>query len=511
MMKKLLFLLLTVWLTFPTYATPLQTLVANRVQRVRRAPIKNIIQSNARTPRQVEIIRALFREKLRPARTLTWEQFEEETVQYKQDSQAYIEKVRSKIYDVFDTDCKLYHKIVLSIPFYGHFRPDYANETRKAKYIYVTDASSHDTKTIPKEVSRVLSATRQAQPDARILLATEFAVVQDAFKAPIHFAGEQSIPFAIPEEYDSLLPLADRLNIDILSLDDDIIKQDDTNYNAIKVGDALVDFDPFSLPQSIRKILAKYDADWEQLSADLAETLENHKDIWTKLYYLKEYPDEVAKDNNFSPQQIQTFITELEEEEREYNTYLWDLAYVVNIYVADFLKRSNWGVRQRNVQWANYIKAISEYYDVIIVYGGSGHLNEEMPGTVPEEIGEPYVLFNFYTKEQLPSDLEQLYQNAEQICLEEFGNPYTTNDVFQREDIQRYNQEFIDLFDIDSISCNTSILKTTPPPGADTHVHVFFIKFVTNSHLSPEEKVRFNIIPSITFDVYLPDESATSQ
>ena len=507
MIKKLLFLLLTALLTFPTYAAPLRTLVTKRARQAQSAAAQITDTSSSR---QAEIIQALFQEVNRPTRSLTWEQFEQETVQHQQNSQAVIAEQQQKVCHLFDTDCQLYHKIVLPIPLYGTVRPDYAKETSQAKYIYVTDASAHDTKTIPQEVGRVLSSVRQTHPQARILLATEFAIAQDTAEAPIHFAGPQNVPFFISEEYRSLVPLANSLDIDILGLDDSIIVQDQTHNNAIKVGDALVDFDPFSLSQHIQEILVQYDGDWGPTLAGLPKTITEYHQLRLELRYVEEHPDHIAKDNNWSAQQTQTYIAKFKKTIEEYHTYLQGVADIINIYITDFLHRSNWGVYQRNIQWTRYIKAVSKYYDIIIVYGGSGHLDDTLFGAVPEQIKEPYVLFNLYTEEKISENLQNAYQNVDEIRQEKFGDFYSTDDLFQREDIQIYNQEFIDKFDNVFALNGKSLVRLTPPPGADPHSHVFFIKHKTNSHLSAEEKAEYSVTSRTRFDVYLPDESSAN-
>ena len=60
------------------------------------------------------------------------------------------------------------------------------------------------------------------------------------------------------------------------------------------------------------------------------------------------------------------------------------------------------GMRLRNKQWADYINAVKPFYDILVVYSGSGHTNNpsESWADVPILVGEKYITFNFYTTEK---------------------------------------------------------------------------------------------------------------
>lgn len=114
-------------------------------------------------------------------------------------------------------------------------RPDYGAETKGMRYVYVTDSSDHGTQTIVAEVERVMRAVREANPQARILLAMEFAVNIEFGASPIRFAGKENKTFWVHPEYQPLVTLADELKMDTLALDDYVVWE-----NAFKMGKNLV-------------------------------------------------------------------------------------------------------------------------------------------------------------------------------------------------------------------------------------------------------------------------------
>lgn len=98
-------------------------------------------------------------------------------------------------------------------------RPNYGKETKGVPFIYLTDASGHGTQSIVNEVQELMQQVRKTNPQARILLALEFAEMQDA-DTPIQFAGKINKEMYISAPYNQLAPLAAQLGMDILALDD---------------------------------------------------------------------------------------------------------------------------------------------------------------------------------------------------------------------------------------------------------------------------------------------------
>ena len=136
-------------------------------------------------------------------------------------------------------------------------QPDYGTETKGIPFIYVTDASGHGTQSIVREVNAVMQAVRQANPKARILLATEFGVMLD-FSTPIQFAGKTNKEMLITASYDQLVPQANQLGIDILALDDAIVGPLDEEYTWCKIGNRLL-----FIPLPYEKVMAQ--EQWEKI------------------------------------------------------------------------------------------------------------------------------------------------------------------------------------------------------------------------------------------------------
>lgn len=176
-------------------------------------------------------------------------------------------------------------------------------------------------------VIRILKSVRNAHPDKRILLAAEGLIARapnniiplEKFNIP----RPQGLVAHIPS-IDNVLKAAKNLHMDILALDDKWIEQKYNNQGGlvypIKVGNFLVDADSYY--GEVNQIAARYS----------------------------------GQDVSHNP--------------------------VLTIYaLQQFFLASSWGILQRNTQWKNYIHALQNQYDIIIVYAGKAHLNpfEKIP------------------------------------------------------------------------------------------------------------------------------------
>ena len=352
MMKKLLFLLLTAWLTFPTYATPLQTLVAKRARQAQAATLQT---TDKPVSRQDQILHALQQELNTPLRPISWEQFEQENAALIEKTHLANKKTSDFVDDVYNLDCTLLTQLFQDPPLQTG-RPNYLQETQGVKYIYLGE--HHGTKTIPAEVLEVLHAVRQAHPKAHILMATEFAEHIHSGNVPLSFSTPQHAealsvnayrpPFYVPSKHRKWFETATELNIDVLALEDYLSYP----QGQIKMGGALLSA-PADNPH-VADIVRKY-----------------QKDI----------------DNDFTAEDA----------------------------LNDFLARSEWGMNERNQQWARYIKAVSPFYDIIITYAGQGHLSGNS-NDVPNLVGEPhYVEFDFYTEEELAKESTNFYKSCAEV------------------------------------------------------------------------------------------------
>ncbi len=318
------------------------------------------------------VLRALSQVSNRSLRQISWKQFLQENAQILNANQTQSDRRSLMLHDLNDTNCNLLNGL-LAHPTHNA-RLNYAQETKGMKYIYLGE--NHATRTIPAEVQRLLVSLRQANPNARILLAMEFAVRLDEREVPLLFAtphtltdletGKQTAPFAfIANEFLDTARVALKQQIDILALEDNLKYTSATPH--IKVGDTLVNI-PADNPQ-ITDLIKRY----QQVNAS-----------YTDLSALK-----------------------------------------------DFLSRTEWGIIQRNRQWADYIRAVSPFYDIIISYVGRGHLEDEfVTPSFPNLVGEPrYIRFDFWTDEQLSDTTIDVYLQHNKIQQEQSSSAATVPDL----------------------------------------------------------------------------------
>ena len=214
-MKKLLLLLI---LTFVSLTGNAQSLFDKVSESAFAAYEQN---SPHLSPREQEIMKKLKAESSRAPRTITWEEFEQQAAQIAQDQARWEQKKIALANDFLQL--KGGKKSMQNNIFAHQGRPDYAKETKGVKYIYVSDASGHDTQKIPVEVARLLREVRQANPEARILLASEFAVRTSRFDVPICFASQRQCSIGYPglDNYNMFhRQVLENLHIDLLGLDD---------------------------------------------------------------------------------------------------------------------------------------------------------------------------------------------------------------------------------------------------------------------------------------------------
>ena len=227
--------------------------------------------------------------------------------------------------------------------------PDYEKLTKHKKYIYIAETSAHELPSIIKEGQRILRQVRQANPGARILLALEMAVLVDQGNPPLLPYDAPNASVYIVDEYAGLADTARRNDIDILALEDHLI-----------------------------------------LSTNTPKT------------YLAKVGDYAVRFNT-TANYVKNFVRGYEKEAQQYPA----------LVVQDLLARSDWGVLQRNKQWVNYIRTVENFYDIIIVYAGDGHLNVEDKSSVPNLLAKNGILLDIASAEELPPNLQQFYDCAE--------------------------------------------------------------------------------------------------
>ena len=324
---------------------------------------KALLQTEQRVVAVGDTAEQLEKQGFVPAQEITWDAFEEHTdsirTQY-DDKQEHVAKGEQ----TFRRHVSAAQLVSLSqTPHAG--LPDYGSLAHDKKYIYIAESSVHNTHTLPREGAKVLEEIRNANPNARILLALEMAILTKQTDSPL-LAQQQtsdSSPIFIHPDYRALSDTAQRKNIDVLALDDYLLFDTKfANTYVAKVGSYAVRFDTST--SRVRRVGSIYGESFKKAPADV---------------------------------------------------------------VYDFLSRSSWGVQQRNDQWVRYIQAIADFYDIIIVYAGNAHLLLNIYYSIPNAIGEDGLLLEMLTPEQLPQETQQLADKATEAQSKyEFSPEYTT-------------------------------------------------------------------------------------
>ena len=495
-MRKLVFLTVFVTLFIPAHAQTLREKVTRRAE-----------QTSVEQARKTQIKKALQWEVFGALGKINWEGFLiENSVLQLPEGMGNIDALCQHL---FDSDCELFTSLFLGDQQWQNTRPDYAQETSRVKYIYVSDASDHGTKTIPQEVAKLLKQIRRAHPQARILLALEFAVREDRHALPIHFAKETPLPFTIDADYAPLLKTTDKLNIDVLSLDDYL--PDVQGATGFKIGNILMhDIDT---PNS-GEILAQYQP---QLPRQIAQYEEQYIQLGkqiTRLHQvlaqLKNNPQGVTPrlSANQLKGAINQFQSELDQTRRERQScrqQLQELNQRKILYLHDFVSRSPWGMDQRNEQWARYLKALSPFYDIIITYAGNAHLSLPLTGAalLPKRMGEPFVLFDFYTQEQLKKEDEQSYELLNQIQAQENPGSGWWEEI-EEDEMTQYCSEYAGQpLEQPADSSKPFFIKSVYPsaataPGQDLQRRAVLQKYSADLEFT---------VPHTDFAVFLPDYS----
>ena len=142
--------------------------------------------------------------------------------------------------------------------------PSWRNElkdlaARGIKYIYIGE--HHGTLSIPAEVSSVLFSLKAANPQARILLASEFVESDFPTVAPVQFSkGEEnaSLSFGTKIPLKNLPEIALKIGIDVMGLDDFVVGYfDDKDTYYMKLGNSWV----FFSTQDLQSLYSGYDID----------------------------------------------------------------------------------------------------------------------------------------------------------------------------------------------------------------------------------------------------------
>ncbi|MBR4591830.1 MAG: hypothetical protein IKO35_01305, partial [Elusimicrobiaceae bacterium] len=235
------------------------------------------------------------------------------------------------------------------------------------------------------------------------------------------------------------------LNMDILGLDDNLC---DIDKEICKVGNKWVY--TRDIPQDL------FEPYQEEL-AELEKLTENALSVQDMMYYKMGRADLNKLKNKYEMNDFKKLCDayELDELQEFLLGYIDHRNSLVVAIFTNILQATTWGVEQRNEQWARYIQAVSPYYDIIITYAGSGHVDTEQAGSVPVRINKPFAVFDFYTEEQLPQESQEFYEKRDAKLSEANASTYESlHENATEEEIKKAKEmeEFIVANDISKIS-----------------------------------------------------------
>ena len=106
---------------------------------------------------------------------------------------------------------------------------------------------------------------------------------------------------------------------------------------------------------------------------------------------------------------------------------------------------SDWGVTQRNYQWVQRISEVENDYDIIIIWAGLGHLEEDLPHSLPYLLRSPNAMMvEFETiTSHMDEDVRELFEKGYELesrqCppLEENDDETTTLTDEQAETLRK--------------------------------------------------------------------------
>lgn len=292
-----------------------------------------------------------------PGVALLWE----EQSAYEQAAKDRVQKNKAERIAVLEDFLRIKEMAAQETPF---IRPDmtkqqqrdfYATTLRGKKRFLILE-TNHRRENFISQYSEILRTVRKINPHARILLALEFLRNTKTQALPIQFYDEkQKEDLFIFEDYKKLLADAKKFKIDVLALDDTIFYE--------------------------------YPTTWKD-----KQVLLRAVQVGDELLPVFPYPPgDQASRRALSSNDISHF---------EYA-----------------VKGMYWGVQQRNKQWAERIRAVENYYDIVLVLAGNGHygLAALLPPLENEsEMGELYFHYPF-TKEEEEKNRKQLKQEIKNI------------------------------------------------------------------------------------------------
>ena len=316
--------------------------------------------------------------------------------------------------------------------------PNYAKALANTKYIYIGE--THDTPAVQQEIKKMITAIRQANPGKKILLATEFLKVPHPLVNPLHIHGKdwliwESSNYGVTE-------LADQLHLDTLALDDKVIQFTSTHLKTlVKVGERYVmagldnqspfyDEEAAALVSYVGNTVNEIVLNLKTLPAfllylDYLMPAKDVQDYIVQLHADKAWPSwkqESTKQVGPGNEDYILLYAALEQEFGDVSLPTSGLEIVAKGSVfLNTLQASAWGTLQRNYQWAKRIKAVEKNYDIVIVWGGQGHLDDSnVYPSVPTLLAHPQaVQIDFQPLGNMDEEVLKRYQAREEALKQQ--------------------------------------------------------------------------------------------
>ena len=268
--------------------------------------------------------------------------------------------------------------------------PVYEEAVKDFSYIYIGEY--HDTPIVQQEIQNLLKAIRKANPGKKILLATEFLQRPHSLIHPLHKDGQ---PWLITEGFSeyNIPALADELHVDTLALDDHIV-QIAGSVSLLKTGSHYIKVSLASNSKA-RSLIAPFKEEIKDYSRPLQgdplgvtfhyllqpDQIENYITQLFKRDELKGergiiFQQDLALTYGTDNVKYVEAVYALEDTKLPPLTLQQASTVVSATYLLNSIQASTWGTLQRNYQWAERIKQAEKNYDIVVVWGGQGHFDD---------------------------------------------------------------------------------------------------------------------------------------
>ena len=348
-------------------------------------------------------------------------------------------------------------EIAQGLPDYAKLAKDVGN--KDVRYIYIGEY--HDEPAIEREIKAFITAIGQQNPGQKILLATEFARISHPLRVPLHHVKKNS---NFIDDFYGIKQFAKKQKMDILALDD-IIFQKTNNGFLMKVGNQYVrESDSEQLHRDIKSLFEKEILqrvefillNKKELSK-LDITVFTKPDVFLNNFdILKKNPQRLSSVQQTEDPGNEIFYAGVDFKKQKYREGEVPPEYIDSIkkdtpklteleFVHNMLCASDWGVTQRNYQWVQRISEVENDYDIIIIWAGLGHLEEDLPHSLPYLLRSPNAMmveFKTITSHMDEDDrelFEKGYELESRQCppLEENDDETTTLTDEQAETLRK--------------------------------------------------------------------------